>query len=82
MRQHSGVRLVVSAASAMLILIGARPPAVIAQQQATTDQTPSFRSGVEVVSVDVNVVDRQGRPLRGLTAADFTVTAACPPRSR
>jgi len=79
MRQHSGVRLVVSAASAMLVLIGARP-VVIAQQQAGTDQTPSFRSGVEVVSVDVNVIDRQGRPLRGLTAGDFTVTVAGKPR--
>lgn len=40
-------------------------------------QTPSsgqrFRSGVEVVTLDVSVLDSQRRPVRGLTAADFVV---------
>ena len=44
------------------------------------EQPPSFRSGVEVVTVDVSVVDKQGQPLRGLTPADFTVTVAGQPR--
>jgi len=48
----------------------------LAAQQPSTDQPPSFRSGVEVVSIDVNVVDKQGQPQRGLTPADFTVTVA------
>jgi len=40
----------------------------------SSDQLPSFRSGVELVSIDVGVVDRQGLPVRGLGPADFTVT--------
>lgn len=32
-----------------------------------------FRSGVEVTSVDVGVVDERGRPVTNLTPADFTV---------
>ncbi len=43
-------------------------------QQAGPKQTPTFRSGVELVTVDVNVVDRQGQPLRGLQPSDFVVT--------
>ena len=38
-------------------------------------QTP-FRSGVELVTVDVTVVDKQGQPLKGLNPADFVVTVA------
>ena len=34
---------------------------------------PAFPSRVEVVTLDVVVVDKQGRPIRGLAAADFTV---------
>jgi len=34
---------------------------------------PAFPSRAEVVTLDVVVVDKQGRPVRGLAAADFTV---------
>ena len=44
-------------------------PIVTSQQQAP----PSFRSRLDVVHLDVSVLDRQRRPVRGLTAADFTV---------
>ncbi len=37
------------------------------------DQTPRFRSGVDVTSVDVTVVDERGRPILGLKPEDFTV---------
>ena len=37
-------------------------------------QAPVFRTGVDLVAVDVVVVDRDGAPVRGLAAADFTVT--------
>ena len=37
------------------------------------DQPPAFRTGVDVVRLDVSVV-RSGVPVRGLTAADFIVT--------
>ncbi len=36
---------------------------------------PVFRTGVEVVTVDVVVLDKTGRPVAGLRPADFVVTA-------
>ena len=45
-------------------------------QAAAAPQTPAeqrFRGGVDLVTVDVVVVDRQGTPVQGLTRADFTV---------
>jgi VWFA-related protein len=41
---------------------------------------PVFKTSVELVTVDVGVVDRQGQPMRGLAAGDFTVTVAGQPR--
>jgi VWFA-related protein len=52
-----------------------------AQQSASPQQPiPTFKTGVELVTVDVGVVDRQGQPMRGLTPADFSVTVAGQPR--
>ena len=34
---------------------------------------PVFATGVEVVAVDLSVVDRDGRPMRGLGPGDFTL---------
>ena len=38
-----------------------------------TVQGPTFRTGVDLVAVDVAVVDRNGRPVEDLRAPDFTV---------
>jgi VWFA-related protein len=54
--------------------------ALLSAQQTGTGQVPAFRSGVELVTVDVGVVDRQGNPLRGLGAGDFSVTVGGQPR--
>jgi len=39
----------------------------------SAQQKPSFRGGVELVLLDVSVLDAERRPVRGLTAADFTI---------
>lgn len=43
-------------------------------------QSPTFRTGIAAVQLDVSVLDRQRRPVRGLTAADFTVLEEGRPR--
>jgi hypothetical protein len=35
---------------------------------------PTFKSAVDLVPVDVNVIDKSGRPVRDLAADDFTLT--------
>jgi VWFA-related protein len=40
----------------------------------------TFQSGVDVVQVDVSVLDKDRRPVRGLTTADFTVLEDGKPR--
>src|SRR6478672_7187514 len=67
------------AATAALLFASGGPP--LAAQQGGPDQTPAFRSGIEVVTVEVGVVDKQGQPLRGLLPADFVVTAEFVDRS-
>jgi VWFA-related protein len=42
---------------------------------------PVFRSGVEVIQLDVTVLDRNRQPVRGLTAADFRVRVDGEPRT-
>jgi VWFA-related protein len=65
-----------------LVIVGSAWPS--AQQSATTPpdptQGPTYRTGAEAVTVDVNVLDRQGRPVRGLEPGDFTVSVAGQPR--
>ena len=44
-------------------------------------QPPKFRSGVEIVLVDVTVVNRAGQPVGDLGPGDFTVTVDGKPRT-
>jgi tetratricopeptide (TPR) repeat protein len=75
MKTRSGIAT--TAIVATLVLSGW---ALLSAQQTGTGQVPTFRSGVELVTVDVGVVDRQGNPLRGLGAGDFSVTVGGQPR--
>ena len=68
-------RITVTAAA--LALFGGGPARA---QQAPPDTPPMFRAQVDAVSVDVGVLDRQGRPIKDLAASDFTVTVDGRPR--
>ena len=69
----------VRVAGGMLLAFGGAT--VWAQQaQQPPPAPPTFKTSVELVTIDVGVVDRQGVPTRGLTAKDFVVTVAGAPR--
>ncbi len=44
-----------------------------ATSPAPQQATPSFRAGVDLVQMDVSVLDKDRRPVKGLTQADFTI---------
>src|SRR5437016_5112625 len=46
--------------------------AVLAAQE-RPQNLPKFRSGVDVVELDVSVFDKDHHPIKGLTSADFTL---------
>src|SRR5690242_780276 len=59
-----------------LVAIGA------ARQAPGSQQPPRFKTGIEVVELDISVVDNNtSRPVRGLTAGDFTVLEDGQPQS-
>ena len=72
MRVTAAAFAVLAAAS-----LGARPAAA---QSPQSDQPPAFRSGVEVLEVDVTVVDGRGNPVIDLRGPEFTVTVDGQPR--
>ncbi len=51
-----------------------------AGQQVPPVPPPTFRTGVDAVQLDVSVLDKERRAVRGLTAADFTVLEDGKPR--
>ena len=51
-----------------------------APQAAPPSGQPTFPAEVELVVVDAAVTDRQGRPIRGLSASDFTLLEEGEPR--
>ena len=54
-------------------------PAAQTQSEAPA-QGPTFRTGVDLVAVDVSVVDRNGKPVTDLLAPDFAVKIDGQPR--
>jgi len=57
------------------IVLAAGASSVIAQEPAAPPaaQGPTFRSGVDLITVDVGVVDGRGNPVADLGAAEFSV---------
>ena len=52
------------------VAMGIATAAVSAQ---TSQQRPTFRSGVDVIEIDVSVIDSDGRPITDLAPPEFTV---------
>jgi VWFA-related protein len=67
------IRRVSGAAAIVLLTVG-----VSARQLAS--QQPTFRSGVDLVTVDLTVVEHDGTPVSGLSASDLTVLVDGTPR--
>ena len=72
-----GRRLSAAASSASSASLGGRAAPV---RSKAPQQPPRFRASVEVTSIDVAVVDGQGKPLLNLAPADFTVRVDGKPR--
>ena len=64
-------------ASTFVVILSAQAPTPSAQPQG---EKPAFRSGTELVTVDVTVLGRDGAPLTQLTAEDFSVKVDGRPR--
>ena len=54
--------------------------ATLNAQQPLSQPQVTFQSGVDLVQVDVSVLDKDRRPVRGLTAANFTILEDGKPR--
>src|SRR5690349_16914704 len=52
---------------------GAAALTVVLSAQQAAQNPPVFRSTVDVIQVDVSALDGDGHPVRGLSAADFTL---------
>jgi hypothetical protein len=70
MRRAAAIGSVVLCA-AVLVLASAAPSR--SQAQAPPQNPPAFRAGVNLVELEVSVLDRDGTPVTGLSAGDFTV---------
>ena len=65
MKAHVGLRIIFTS----LTLFTSFVLALSAQQK-----PPSFRAGIDLRQLDVSVLDKNRRPVRGLTAEDFVLT--------
>lgn len=63
----------------LVVFLGAAVIVGVADEQQSASQS-TFRTGVDVVQVDVSVLDRDRRPVQGLTSADFTILEDGKPR--
>jgi VWFA-related protein len=69
-----GVRRLCALGTALLGAVTLSPHAGIGLAAQQRDQPlPMFRSGIDLVQLDVVVLDANRQPVEGLTAADFTV---------
>ncbi len=88
MKGMKGIKVMKKCAFALALLVllegwptaQAQPPQTPPQTPTQAPQAPVFRSTVDVVAIDVQVVDRSGEPLKGLAPTDFEVSIDGKPR--
>lgn len=74
--RHSFAGLLILTAAAL-----SPTPGLLAQTRVPpAPDTPTFKTGVDVVTVEVGVSDNRGQPVRTLTASDFIVKVDGKPR--
>src|SRR6476646_12168246 len=66
--------------SAACLTLAAVPLALAAAWAQQPVPNPSFKTGVQLVRIDVSVLDDKRQPVRGLQASDFTVLEDGQPR--
>ena len=66
-----------ASATVVSVIVGAT---VMAASQTPSQRAPVFRSGVELVAVDVQVIGRDGHPVTSLATWDFKVSIDRQPR--
>ena len=69
-----------SIAVAIAVSVGLVSATPASQQGRGSVPAPQFRAGIDVVHLDVSVLDRNRRPVRGLIPADFTILENGKPR--
>jgi Ca-activated chloride channel homolog len=65
----------------VLIMLGLLAGVSVRAQDPVEQPRPTFRSSADLVSIQASVRDKRGRPLGGLTTADFEVRDNGQPRS-
>ena len=75
-----GVALSAAAIASVVLTVSAQqappqtpPPQTPQQQPEPPAQQPIFRVGADVIRLDVSVLDKDRKPIHGLTSEDFTV---------
>ena len=64
----------------LLALVAAMPVNTLGQGQPAAPKPPTFKSGIDIVTVTATVRDRKGRLVRGLESRDFEVLDKGEPR--
>ena len=72
--------LAIAALDARAPQVPATPPQPQAPAPKPTDQTPVFRTGIEVLPLDVTVLDRDGQQVKDLASGEFQVEVDGKPR--
>ena len=79
-RTHNADRTLLAATVAVSVLMTLAAAAQQPAPQTPQVPRPTFETSAEIVLVDVNVVDRDARPVPTLTAADFNLEVNGQPR--